>query len=102
KFYTEAPDMQPRKIQIFSENTLVDQLPLDEDREEITIAGARGPVVLSVKHRRAKVVATSCRHKTCMKMGSIHASGQNLVCIPNRVRIAITGQNVQGIDGVVY
>jgi len=102
KFSHRSTIQVPETIQIFSGNRLLNTLSLRTDRDDIRIPGALGQVVLAVRHGSAKIVHADCRHKTCMKMGTIQAPGDHLVCIPNQIRITITGKSRTRVDGVVY
>ncbi|RMF61577.1 MAG: NusG domain II-containing protein [Calditrichaeota bacterium] len=101
-FASAMPEGKADKVLVFQEEHLVGQYRLDDDVDGAQIPGAKGAVILRVKQKRAEVVWSSCKHKTCMKMGRIGKPGQNLICIPNRVRVAIAGQKASGIDALSF
>ena len=102
QFSQDTVDAQPEKLQVFVRNQLVEEIRFDDHRDYFRVAGIRGFVALSVRQGKASIVESSCRHKTCMKMGAIRRPGQNLICIPNQVRVVVAGQNAAGVDGIVY
>lgn len=102
KFSTESTQSTPQHVNIFHDNVLVDRLAIGTDRETYKLDGDKGSVTLSVKNNRVKVISSTCRHKTCMSMGGINAPGQHVVCIPNKMRISIEGQNISDVDGITY
>jgi len=99
RFYAEDKTLMPTDAQIFSGDVLVKQVGLDK-REVQRIKNERGYVDVAVENGGAKIVGASCKHKTCMNMGTIERSGERLVCIPNQITVAIAGQNRWGVDGV--
>ncbi len=102
QFSQDLSSMDPEKIQIFVRNQLVEEIDMHENREYLRVAGVQGFVAVAVRQGKANIVEASCRHQTCMKMGSIHHPGQNLICIPNQVRVVVAGQHAKGVDGIVY
>jgi len=91
----------PKKLSVFHDNTLIEQLAL-HDPLDYAIDGAKGSVTLAIENHSARITQASCRHKTCMQMGSVARCGQHLVCIPNRIRISIEGGRESEVDGIVY
>ncbi len=102
KFYTETQAAKPQNALVFVNNVLVQQLPIGAQAATHEITGLRGRMAIALRNGSVKVAGTSCRHRTCMKMGAINAPGQHLICIPNAVRIAIEGHNENGLDGVTF
>lgn len=102
RFAGAAQAQQPAAISIYHENRCVARLALDNEQSNFFVSGAKGGLSLQVKDRQAKIVSASCKHKTCMKMGSIRQAGQTLVCIPNRIRIKIDGKDATGIDATAF
>ena len=102
KFYHAPQNAQPENVNVFVNNVLVKQFALDAQARTHEIAGMKGRMALTLRNGSVKVAGASCRHKTCVKMGAINAGGQQLVCIPNAVRIAIEGRNGSGVDGVTF
>ncbi|MFQ5824686.1 MAG: NusG domain II-containing protein [bacterium] len=102
KFFTENPLLTPKYIKVFHENILIKQFEMDADIDSYAIKGSKGYVTISIKNKNVNVISSSCKHKTCIKMGSINKPGQNLVCIPNQIRVSIDGDNEYKIDSLSY
>lgn len=102
RFATKGHRQQAKTISVYHGQSLIKQYNIRDRFSAERIEGTNGPVVLSLQHGHIRVTAASCKHKTCMNMGSIHKPGQNLVCIPNELRVAIAGENELGVDGVVF
>lgn len=102
KFSTPNPSPKASAINVYHRQTLVKQFAIHDQVEGEKIAGSQGGLHLTLNHGHAYVAAASCKHKTCMRLGSIYRPGQNLVCIPNELRIAVAGTDQLGIDGVAF
>jgi len=102
KFYTEDRRRAATTLNIFGNNILLKQLSLTENQGAHEVESETGRLTLVIRNKSAKITAATCRHQTCMTMGSINAAGQCLVCIPSRLRIAIEGQDESGLDGVTF
>ena len=79
--------------------TLNQEQELDLQDRELRLRGPRGETVVRVQNRRAMVVNAVCANKLCQRMGPVASPGQSLVCIPNRVRVQMTGQ-AQDVDAI--
>lgn len=101
-FSTGETNLDSESVNIYQKGILTKQLKIADDIEYLKIEGSKGPVVFSIKQKQVKIETAACKHKTCMKMGSISKPGQNLVCIPNELRISIAGENEFGIDGLSF
>lgn len=101
QFATANHVQKPDKIHVYHRERLVAELALSAESER-EIQGTRGKLVLGVAGGRAALKYASCTHKTCMKMGPLDKAGQNLVCIPNEVRIRVAGRNETGIDSLSF
>lgn len=102
RFCAEGRAVTPTDARVFYGDTLVKQLPLDRATDAHRIDGEKGHIELAVDNRSVRVVSASCKHRTCMEMGAISRPGQSLVCIPNRITVAISGTNSLGVDGVTF
>jgi hypothetical protein len=49
-------------------------------------------MVIEVRDRQVKVVRSSCPHHLCQHGAAIHAPGQMLVCVPQRMLVEIQGE----------
>lgn len=102
RFSSPAAPANPTKINIYRGNVLMDQIDVSDEHRTYTVPGRKGQITLSVQGRSVRIIDASCKHKTCVKMGSIHAPGQHLICIPNGLRITIEGEARLGLDGTTY
>lgn len=53
---------------------------------------ARGPLgetEIAIEDGAARVVASPCARKVCVRMGAARRTGETLVCVPNRVIVRI-------------
>lgn len=75
------------------DGVVVDTLPLDRDGEYHYL---QDTYILLVKDGTAKVIQSSCPDSTCMRM-KVGSRGGEIVCLPNRVRIALQDKQ-DGVD----
>lgn len=99
RFYTENASGKPKFVHLFVGETHMGQFPLHTNRV-MTLDGLRGKVQVAIENGTVRIVQAACRHQTCRKMGAIHQGGQQLVCIPNQVRVALDGSPRAAVDGV--
>jgi hypothetical protein len=59
--------------------------------ETITVGGPLGDTRISLNKGIVRVLDSPCDNKTCVAAGQIHAAGQWLSCLPNRVMVTIEG-----------
>ena len=94
---------KPSGIRVFKNNEVIIEKPFPANSESIDINGEKGRVVLELSQDHTlRFAETSCKHKTCMNMGPINQAGQNLVCIPNRIAVTITGTDISGVDSITF
>ncbi len=87
-------------VEIYNAEGLFMVVPLEKDAE-IRVPGPLGESLVVVRDGRVHMHSSPCPHQICVEMGEIRHSGENVVCIPNRVSIRIRGQAAD-IDAVVY
>ncbi|MDP4133144.1 MAG: NusG domain II-containing protein [Bacillota bacterium] len=68
---------------------------LDDD---ITV-NIKGTNTLVIKNRTADITEANCPDKICVKHKPISKSGDEIICLPNRVIVRISGKSL--IDGEV-
>ena len=102
-FLCEQGIQKPTGIQIYNSNKLILEKTFPTKTEIIHLEGLKGNVVLELaKDHSVRFVESSCKHKTCMTMGTINKAGQNLVCIPNQIAVTINGTNTSGADSITF
>ena len=62
--------------------------PLDTV-ETIGITGPLGDTVIAMRESGAHIVSSPCVNQSCVATGAIHAPGQWIACLPNRVMVYI-------------
>jgi hypothetical protein len=102
QFSSEQNMLKPGDINIFRGNTLIKQLPLNNDIENYRVEGMKGHVDIKIRNKYVSITSASCKHKTCMNMEPISKPGQNLICIPNQINITIAGKNAFGVDSITF
>ena len=102
RFSSEQNSLQPGGINIIRGNTLIKQLSLNNDVEQYRVEGLKGHVDIKIKNKSVSITSATCKHKTCMNMNPISKPGENLICIPNQINIAIAGKNSFGVDSITF
>jgi hypothetical protein len=74
--------------------------PLDSG-ERLVVSGPLGDTVVDIRDGRARILSSPCTNQTCVASGAIHARGQWLACLPNRVMVRISGQAAE-VDAASY
>lgn len=70
--------------------------------QTIKIPDSDGKIMNTVKIKDGQVWMkdADCPDKLCVKMGKIHADGQTIVCLPNRVVVTVLGGEKSEYDSV--
>lgn len=90
---TSKNTKQPNSISIFSDLKLIERIPISENINDYKIQNNFGELYFNLTDRKVWVKGSSCKHKNCELQGKIHNSGDNIICIPNRIRIEINGKH---------
>lgn len=53
-----------------------------------------------VKNGKIRLTKVSCPDKICEKTGYIGSSGQSIICVPNKITVAVAGSN-ESVDVTV-
>lgn len=77
---------------VFVNNELKKKINLNENISSERVKTNKGELYLRVENGKAKAVESSCKYKTCVKQGEIEHCGDNIICIPNGVRISISAE----------
>lgn len=76
-------------------------LPLGQPRK-VQIEGPLGSCEIEIGTRGARVVRAPCPHGICMRRGWIRQEGEVVVCVPNRLVLAIVGGEERNeVDAVI-
>ncbi|RVU54970.1 NusG domain II-containing protein [Anaerosphaera multitolerans] len=70
---------------------IVDKYKLDKNLKdkEIIVNSKFGKNILVIENNHIYIKDSTCKDKTCIKMGKISEIGQSLVCLPNRLMVSI-------------
>ena len=71
---------------------------LDEDRI-INVEGPLGVTRVIIEDGEVWFEDSPCREKICIKMGKKKRVGDQIICVPNRVIVEITGEK-ETVDGI--
>jgi len=80
-------------------NRVVKKIPLAVE-ENHSVTGAIGPMTLRVSKNGVQVIHSQCPEKICIRQGAISRRGQLIVCVPNRMIVAIDGEKEHSLDAV--
>ncbi|MCD7708891.1 MAG: NusG domain II-containing protein [Clostridiales bacterium] len=72
------------------------------EEQEIEITDADGNVTnwLEISDGKANMTAADCPDKLCVKQGTISRTGENIVCLPNRVVVSVERGKEDGLDAI--
>jgi len=87
RFYVSENSYPAEKFLIFHKNVLIRSISSKDKNCVLTIEGTKGSVLLNIENKKARVLSSSCTHKTCINSGSIAFPGESIVCIPNELMI---------------
>lgn len=87
------------KAQVFYNNELVLEVPLDEVYQEYKVTGYNGDITLIKENKKIKVKEEISPLHLCSKQGFISKSYETIVCLPNKVVVKIVDN--EEIDTVV-
>ena len=78
---------------IVLDNELVAELPLSALSETVTldVPGARYPITVEAENGRVRVPHSACPSQDCVHTGWVSRSGGQIICLPNRLVITVTG-----------
>ena len=102
RFSSEQSMLEANDINILRGNTLIKQLPLSKDIDHYQVEGLKGHVAIKIENKSVRITSATCKHKTCMNMEPISKPGENLICIPNQINIAIAGKSALGVDSITF
>ena len=91
-------DSQPEAIQIFQNNQLIAEYPLQNDNR-IVVQGEYCNIV-EISDGRVAITESDCPGTDCVHSGWIGQAGRSIVCLPNKVEVRIVGTS-NDVDFVV-
>lgn len=90
------PGKPASSAEIWSEGKLLYTLDLKTD-QTLTVTSAQGTNTITVQTGAVAVTEASCPDKHCMQRGFCN-KGVQIVCLPNRLIIKFTGEQI--LDGI--
>lgn len=87
RFHLSENNIPAEKFLIFHKNTLIKEIKADGKNMNLDLNGSKGNMLLNIENNKARVIRSSCTHKTCVNSGSINQTGESIVCIPNELVI---------------
>lgn len=78
---------------IVLDNELVAEISLSDLDEPVTIEvpGAKYPITVEAERGKIRVLHSDCPSQDCVHTGWVSRSGGQIVCLPNRLVITVTG-----------
>jgi hypothetical protein len=83
-------------VEVNAKKVLRIELSANQPSKTYTVRGMGGPSTIEVEKGRVRMIASTCRDKICVGTGWVDAPGKNIVCLPNRVVVTITGERKPG------
>ncbi|MEZ4386317.1 MAG: NusG domain II-containing protein [Candidatus Krumholzibacteriia bacterium] len=78
-----------RVLVVENERGVQDRIALDGAERRLELRGPAGLTSVLVGEAGARVVAASCRHQTCRRLGAVSQPGQLVACAPNRLVLRV-------------
>jgi hypothetical protein len=68
--------------------------PLDAD-ERVAVPGPLGDTIVRIRGNQAWVESSPCANQVCVAAGHVHAQGEWVACLPNKVFLMVEGKEVR-------
>ncbi|MCI2105204.1 MAG: NusG domain II-containing protein [Intestinimonas sp.] len=68
--------------------------------ETLEVSDVPYPLVIRAEPGRIRVEKSSCPDNDCVHIGWISSAGGQIICLPNRLIISVTGSSESTVDGV--
>ena len=72
-------------------NFLTARIVLDNELVTIEVPGAKYPITVEAEQGKIRVLHSDCPSQDCVHTGWVSRSGGQIVCLPNRLVITVTG-----------
>ncbi len=86
------------------EITVGDQPPIIypiKNRQRIAVTGELGDSVMEIRDGRVRMLSSPCQGKICILSGWHQHSGDNIICLPNKVGVSLIS-NQERFDGINF
>lgn len=68
--------------------------------EELEVEGAAYPITIQAEPGRIRILESGCPGQDCVHTGWASQAGQQIICLPNRVVISLSGGASDDIDAI--
>ena len=75
-------------------------IDLSGEARDIELSELPYPMTLHVENGTIRVSESGCPGQDCVRQGAVSRDGESIVCLPNRVTIAVKSGVSSGLDGV--
>lgn len=102
--FLSFPEIKAEKAEIYVDGKLQYVYPLQEEQKLFFVDTPIGGVDVEIKDKRIRVTTSNSPLKLCVKQGWISTPGENIIGIPDKLLIQITGNTVgtdDDMDAVV-
>ena len=84
------------------DGAVVAQYRLDqlEEPATLTLQEASYPLTIQAEQGRICIAHSDCPSQDCVRTGWISRPGQQIICLPNRLIISLSGAETDGFDAV--
>ena len=81
---------------------VVAQYRLDQLMEPVTLTLEEAPYPLTIQAEQGRICIahSDCPSQDCVRTGWISHPGQQIICLPNRLVISLSGTETDGFDAV--
>lgn len=90
-----------KTVQIFVKNKLIKELPLNKD-VTFNIEDGDSYNILLIKDNCVYMTDANCPDKLCIEQGKIKKNGENIICLPHKVIIKVTSDDIQSDKKSIY
>lgn len=96
------PEIRAEKAEIYVDGSLQYVYPLQEEQKLFFVDTPLGGVDVEIKDKKIRVISSNSPLKLCVKQGWISSPGENIIGVPDRLLIQITGNQPENdVDIVV-
>ena len=86
-------------VEVTADGKVVMTRPLSEDTA-VTFGEGDHTNTLVIEDGTARVTEASCPDHVCVNRGPVRYDGETIVCLPNKLVVAVVGGEHSGLDGV--